>query len=395
MTDRVLVTDGGERAALAVVRSLGRAGHVVHVVSPRRRSLAGASRYARTDTQGPDPLAEPTRFIESVARLARRLEIEVVLPVTDAAMLALAERRDSLLPAALPVPALDRIIAVGDKGRVAREAALHGLAVPRQIVARSREELVDATERATYPMVVKPSRSVVGSGASRAKLGVRVVRDATETLRLARALPPAAFPVLLQERITGPGVGVFLLLWRGELRAAFMHRRLREKPPSGGVSVYREGIPLDHDLVARSRSLLQALGWEGVAMVEYKIDRSSGTPYLMEINGRFWGSLQLAVDSGVDFPRMALDLARDRDPGPVPDYASGLRSRWTWGDVDHLLARIRHARDDLALPPDAPGLGRLLFEVLIPWRPGDRNEIFRWSDPAPFVRETTDWFRGR
>ena len=130
-------------------------------------------------------------------------------------------------------------------------------------------------------------------------------------------------------------------------------------------------------------------------MVEYKLDAATGQPYVMEINGRFWGSLQLAVDAGVEFPRLLVDLAQGRDPGPQPRYRTGVRSRWFWGDVDHLLARLRHSREELTLPADAPGLGRVLADVLIPWRPGDRNEILRLSDPGPFVRETVDWFRGR
>ena len=68
------------------------------------------------------------------------------------------------------------------------------------------------------------------------------------------------------------------------------------------MSVYRESVAADPDLVRRSRALLDAFGWCGVAMVEYKLDERTGTPYLMEVNGRFWGSLQLAIDAGVDFP---------------------------------------------------------------------------------------------
>jgi hypothetical protein len=91
---------------------------------------------------------------------------------------------------------------------------------------------------------------------------------------------------------------------------------------------------------------------------------------------------------------MLVDLARGRDPGKaVTEYRVGLRSRWRWGEVDHLLARIRHSRDALGLPADAPGLGRAVLDALVPWRLGDRDEILRWSDPKPFFRETIDWFR--
>jgi len=189
-------------------------------------------------------------------------------------------------------------------------------------------------------------------------------------------------------------VGVFLLLWNGELRAAFSHRRIREKPPSGGVSVYRESIPLDPELLARSRALLERFEWDGVAMIEYKLDERTGTPYLMEINGRFWGSLQLAVDAGVDFPALLAGVALGGDPAPVTAYRTGVRSRWWWGDVDHLLARLRRSPEDLALPPGSPGRWRALADFLTVRR-ADRNEILRRSDPGPFLHETGQWLRGR
>jgi len=115
----------------------------------------------------------------------------------------------------------------------------------------------------------------------------------------------------------------------------------------------------------------------------------------MEINGRFWGSLQLAVDAGVDFPALLLALACGERPAPVTRYRTGVRSRWWWGDLDHLLARLLHSDRELALPPDAPGRGRAVLDFLALWRRGDRNEVFRWSDPRPAWRETLNWFRGQ
>ena len=128
-------------------------------------------------------------------------------------------------------------------------------------------------------------------------------------------------------------------------------------------------------------------------MIEYKVDSATGTPFLMEINGRFWGSLQLAIDSGVDFPALLAAVATGASPGAVTDYRVGVRSRWWWGDVDQLLSRIRRSNTALGLPPGSTGRFRSLLEFLKFWRRGDRNEVFRWSDPAPFFRETVQWFQ--
>ncbi len=396
MSATVLVTDGEERAALAAVRSLGRAGHRAVVVSATGRSLAGASRHASAQHAAPTALADPDGFGAEVERIARAERADVLLPISEAALLALLPRRRSLEPCRIPFPDLERVRAVSDKARVTAAAAAAGVAVPEQVTLRSPADLAVLDSRAlAYPLVVKPARSVIEGPGGRLKLGVLHVSSAEALDGALRALPEAAYPLLLQRRIVGPGVGVFLLLWGGELVAAFAHRRIREKPPSGGVSVYRESVALDPGLLARSRALLERFGWEGVAMIEYKLDAATGTPYLMEINGRFWGSLQLAVDAGVDFPALLVSLALGRRPEPVLSYRVGVRSRWWLGDLDHLLARLRHSPSDLALPPGSPGRLRAALDFLTLWRPGDRSEIFRWSDPRPGLREALQWLQGR
>ena len=159
-----------------------------------------------------------------------------------------------------------------------------------------------------------PSVSTTDNG-SRSACGT--FADAASLRPIVDSLDDAAFPLLVQQRIVGPGVGIFLLLWDGAVRATFAHRRLREKPVSGGVSVYSESVSADPALVERSRQLLEQMQWSGVAMVEYKLETKTGTPYLMEVNGRFWGSLQLAIDAGVDFPALLVAAATG---APLADY---------------------------------------------------------------------------
>jgi len=237
-----------------------------------------------------------------------------------------------------------------------------------------------------------------GSGAGHeksvpSKLGIRHAASVDELAAVIRAMPRAAYPLLIQERIVGPGVGIFLLIWDDEILAIFAHRRLREKPPSGGVSVYAESIEPPAGLAERSYALLEDLGWRGAAMVEYKIDQATGTPYLMEINGRFWGSLQLAIDAGVDFPRLLLDRASGRPGAAALRYPAGVRGRWWWGEVDHLLARLRRSPAALSLPADAPSRAEAVRAFLGACLRFDADAVWRWDDPRPFLTETASWFR--
>jgi predicted ATP-grasp superfamily ATP-dependent carboligase len=390
----VLVTDGEQRSALAAVRSLGRAGFRVEVCASRPGSLAGASRHCRREHLVADPLHDPEVFRAQLAAISWSADASVVIPVSEAALLAVLPHRDEL-HGVLPFPSAAAFGQICDKALVLEAAARHGIRVPAQVVLHSAPDGPLAPGTVSFPVVIKPSRSVVGIGADRAKTSVLYAEDEAALSAALRTLPPAAFPVLLQERVHGPGFAISVLLWDGELRAAFAHRRLREKPPSGGVSVLREGIELSPELLARSVALLSEFEWQGVAMVEFKLHERTGVPYLMEINGRLWGSLQLAIDSGVDFPELLVAAALGERRPAVAGYRPGTRTRWEWGDVDHLLAVLRHSRERLALPLDAPGRLRTLANFLATFTGGARSEVLRLRDPWPFVRETLDWVRGR
>jgi predicted ATP-grasp superfamily ATP-dependent carboligase len=158
-------------------------------------------------------------------------------------------------------------------------------------------------------------------------------------------------PLLLQERIPGDGVarGVSLFCDRaGKERASFEHERVRQYPLTGGPSTQRKSVPLDalHDY---SSSLLAAIGWCGVAMVEWKIHPETGQPKLLEINPRFWGSLALAVRSGVDFPTLYADEVLGRPlPSSQPSYRTDVNCRWLMpGDVLRYISESREERESL------------------------------------------------
>jgi hypothetical protein len=389
-TQRILVTDGDQRAALAVVRSLGAAGASVVVGAGSGRSIAGASRYASGKVELPDPLASPDAFCDRVLRVIEEQSIDIVIPITEAALRPiLAADLGSVI---LPFPDLATFELASDKYRLTELAARRGVPVPAQGIIESPGS-ESAPDLPAFPVVLKPAVSVTSTEGARTKLTVSHADDAGALARLIADVPPDAYPLLVQQRIVGPGVGLFLLRWNGRILARFAHRRLREKPPSGGVSVYRESIPLPPDALRHAEALLEELDWNGVAMVEFKVDRSSGVPYLMEMTGRFWGSLQLAIDAGVDFPRLLAEAALGRADGPVVTGESGIRLRWLLGDLDHLLIRLRRSRTELHLPAGSPGRLRALGSFLVPWRRGERLEVLRLSDPAPFVREVSHWIR--
>jgi predicted ATP-grasp superfamily ATP-dependent carboligase len=390
-----VVLDGNQRSALTTVRSLGRHGIDVRVAEARAGSLAAASRFCKGTLVYPDPAASPEHFTTWLEELNARFPSTVLLPMTDVTVPLVLQAAPRLPALRLALPKLESYEAVSDKYQLFRLAREAGVRVPETaiITQATRGELQNRTF--SYPVVVKPRRSAMRLSGGTTKRTVRYARDAAELKRVVEAmLIDATDELLLQDFVEGEGAGVFGLYDRGKPLFFFAHRRIREKPPSGGVSVLCESVPLPQEGVTAARKILDAQQWHGVAMVEFKID-SAGSAWLIEINARFWGSLQLAVDSGADFPWLLYQLALGATPDIRGDYTVGNRLRWWLGDLDNLYARLKDRR----WTPTVGHKLNALAEFLRPWQPRTRNEFLRWNDPAPSLTALRQYvaatFRGR
>ncbi len=391
---RVLVTDGDERPALAVTRSLGRRGIEVLVGAEKKGSLASSSKYCAGHVTYPSPYRDHHGFCEFLLDFVQRGQIDALIPITDVTTHIVALHKAELEEAVkLPIPDYSAFDFVSDKWKLLKHAQEIGIAIPRTHFVPGAEGLGEVVGELRYPVVVKPARSRVLTESGWARTQVRYAGSETDLFRLYRETAYLGFPSLIQERINGLGVGLFLLFDRGNLVAVFSHRRLREKPPSGGVSTLRESIPVDAGLKSQAVELLRPLGWHGVAMVEYKLDRRTGEPLLMEVNGRFWGSLQLAIDAGMDFPYLLYRLAVEGCVEAPAAYEIGVTNRWLLGDLDHALARLFKKERDLDLPEGFPSRFRTAVEFAKFYRSGLRYEPLSLTDPIPFFHELSDYLR--
>ncbi len=395
MSITAFVTDGDQRPALSVVRSLGRRGITVIVGDERPSSLAGSSRYCARYVRYPSPYRDRDAFVRFLRSFVERERIDVMLPVTDVTTHAVCAHRAQLsCYTRLAVPSLPAFELVTDKASLMGHAARCGVPVPQTHVVEGRAGLRNVLARVSYPAVVKPIRSRIetGTGWVLGSAHYAESREQLEHLFDAHAYL-ASHPVLIQERIVGPGIGMFALFDHGKLVAEFSHRRLREKPPAGGASVLSESRAVEPSLREFAVRMLGSIGWHGVAMMEYKQDRRTGDCVLMEVNGRFWGSLELAVAAGVDFPFLTLQLAQGLRPETTPAYAAGVTNRWLLGDMDHLLLRLFRSDDALNLPHGAPSALRTLIDFLKIVRPKQHYEVISRTDWRPFMTELRQYVR--
>jgi predicted ATP-grasp superfamily ATP-dependent carboligase len=383
---RVLILDANQRSALAATRSLGRQGLFVVTADETVGTLAGASKFCREKGCYPSPVAHPMEFLEGVAAQCAAFKIDLLLPMTDRTVPLILQHRDRLPGVRIPFVSPSAYEAVSDKWALFQLAERLGISTPATRFAINQGDLLAAAREMAYPLVIKSCRSALPVSSP-----VRYATSKRELEWIAAHSPPSHdAPYLVQEFVAGRGQGIFALYDQGKALDFFAHRRLREKPPSGGVSVFSESVAVDPQMKAMAARLLDAVGWHGVAMVEFKVT-SEGKPYLIEVNARFWGSLQLAIDAGVDFPWMLYKLGMGQNVEPVGGYKLGMKNRWLLGDLDHLYLLMKSNATPVVPIP----FGRSLLQFLKFFEKDVRYEINRWDDLAPFLFELKSYLMRR
>jgi len=386
---RILVLDGHCSAALAFVRSLGRAGHWVAVAAGADSpNTAALSRYCRASQSYPSFLEDSQQACRSVAQIAATHHADMIVPLTDATVwpLTLFREEAGVLPA-VAAANRDALTVALDKHRTMAAAAECGVRAPRTLLVRSLSDLA-VLDGWSLPLVVKDRFSIRWIG-SRGVPGRVAFPDSREALRtLVETRLREAGDVLVQEFCPGDGIGFSCFAIEGEVYLPFQWRRLREKDPRGSGSSARRSLPLDPRISECALRLLKALDYSGLAMIEFK--RRGSDFYLMEVNARPWGSLQLPAHCGIDYPQSAARwyLGGER-PERCKPYKVGITSRSLVDDLVH-LENVWEGRPR-GWPLPYPRLVPTLLKVLTPWYPGLRYDDLWLRDPRPATAGLARW----
>ena len=360
---KVLVTDAQMRNSLAIIRSLGRRGLEVIGAEETRFATGFFSRYCRGKIIYPSPYKHPDLFAECLLDVVKRDKYEVIFPVTDATVIPVVRNKAEFAKHTLvPLPDYKVLMKAVDKATTIDIATQLGIHCPETFKIDSLEGIESIKDRLLFPVVIKPRISF-------GTRGVTICNSAEELSSVYPKVTATYGSCLVQEYIPpgGEELGVYALLnFNSELRAVTVHKRLRSYPVSGGPSTLRETVSRP-ELAEVALRLLKALQWSGVAMVEFRTDPRDNQPRLMEINPRWWGSLQLSILAGVDFPYLLYKLATEGDIEPVLDYKTGVKCRWLLpGDILWFLSADHKLRNTPKF---------LKFE---------RNyDIISWKDPGP------------
>ena len=102
------------------------------------------------------------------------------------------------------------------------------------------------------------------------------------------------YPILIQDFINGEELGFNFYARNGEIVCSYFDRNVVNN--FGEQSIIRRTAVADKGIETKLINLVRAIGWNGVGMFDLIV--KDGEPYILELNGRFWASIDLSDKIG-------------------------------------------------------------------------------------------------
>ena len=348
----LIVEDGFQRGSLAAARALSKAGWQVGIGSPRE-GFASSSRSTSAWHRVPSPEVDGDAFVAAVRNAVEVGGYDVVFGAGDGEVLALSAGRDEL-GAIFPYGPHEDVVRAFDKAELAAAAERAGLAVP----GPARPE--DA------PVVVKPRRTTVHDPeGGPLRLRAAVAQTADEARARVEYLESIGAEPLVQQFVEGDLVAYVAVTDRdSHVLSAVQQRSEAIWPNRSGGTVRARTEPVDEALAAGVGALLADLDWFGIAQAQFQ-QAPGREPMLIDFNGRFYGSMALALSAGPNLPAIWAALATNRPLPEIEPARDGVRYHWLESD----LRRVVKERRGL--------VGSLRYAI------GSRHGLWDREDPGP------------
>jgi len=336
MRMRVLVTDARLGPSYIVMRSLYKKGVKITAAGEKGRlNSVFYSKFCRDRVLYPSPDTNEEAFVKVMLKLAKKHEL--LIPIHERTIVPISKRLEIFNKITkVPIPTYEILRNALDKAKTLNVAKSIGVPIPQTYFVHDLSGIKRLSKRLKYPVVIKfryeifvsPPRYVYAYSPQELVAKYQIMHKKHK------------YPII-QELVPGTGYGFFALLnERSKPIAMFCHKRIREYPITGGPSTFCESV-YEPTIIKYGLNILKSIKWYGVAMVEFRLDHRDGKFKLMEVNPRFWGSLPLAIASGVDFPYLLCQMALGQSTEPRNSYKLDIKCRFLFNDSLALIQALR------------------------------------------------------
>lgn len=326
----ILVTDPDYKHSLGIVRNLSKRDIKPYLLSFKKGSLCSYSKFSNQEI-----LINKDYTLDQLIEVLLNYKIELIILVGTNSFKKIVQWKAELKKNNVNIVTVNediQNIAFSKKETYSLAKDL-GVPIPKTFYPTNFDDIDTLKDNISFPCVIKGLYEVGGNIVDYAYFKNELKEKYLNICDKYNINEKSGLP-MLQEYITGPGCAFFAAYNDGKCVATFQHKRIREFPVSGGASVCAESY-INDKLELYGRKLLDALHWNGVAMVEFKLNASE-EPILMEINPKFWGSTDLALEAGIDFPLILVDIHLGKEIKYEKNFKFPFRYHWPLqGDFMH------------------------------------------------------------
>ena len=379
----VLLTYGWVRSSYSALRNLKKHNLQVFVSDSSSIGMSQLSRFSSGFKKYTSHYEDENMFISDILNICSSREIKLILPSHNETEIIARHRHKFSDGLVAMIPDEFHCRMLNNKSDAYDYVSNLGVSIPSRIqyadpnlvsqVLKNR-----SIEKTAIKLLTSNSSKGVFYGEN-PEHSQSIVKELIEKYKLI----PSRYPQI-EEYVKGEGYGCSVLYSKGEFITHFTHRRLRDKIETGGTSTFREAS-VHEGIEAATKTIFDSLGWNGLAMCEFKVCPETGRFWFIEVNPRMWGSISLAIESGVQFPYLAWLCATEgaRQASAYNESCTvnlNWKARWLLGDIFVVLSKL--------LKLEFKSAWHILREDK-----ADSIDDFFWDDPFAFLGEVLAYLK--
>ena len=294
----ILIIGWDSNICLGVAYCLNKSGFMVYLLSHNPNNAGKYSRFIEKSFS----YTQENELAQKVLEIIKNESIDLVMPYDEIETRTIRENQQLFLPYSSCSWATDpELFNIGiNKSSLANFLEKNNIPCPPTALPTDYDKINRIIHEFGFPLLVKKTRSSAGRG-------IQKIHTSDELKSFCSNLKDDQF--LIQPFLIGSDVTCNVICKMGEI----LCHTIQESPVKYGEE-YNANDTLtyheDDEVLQMVGNMMKLLQWNGVACVDLRRDAKSGRPYILEINGRFWGSvLPSFLKAGVNFPYILARLS--------------------------------------------------------------------------------------
>ncbi|WP_179346371.1 carboxylate--amine ligase [Winogradskyella ursingii] len=302
----VLIPDGESHILLYVVNCLAQIKHIdIYVMSNTKYHPMRYSRYIKKFTYYAETSSD-LDWIENINKEVKRHSIDVVMPIFESRIKTLIQYRSKIIQQDQLglLSNIEDYETAFNKNKLTKHLEANQIPYAKCTLVTSFADL-DKVNGLKFPVIIKPVEGY-GGGQGIFKF------DSKDELLAHFKKYPMIYNNIVQEYVQGYDIDCSVLCKDGQILAYTIQKGnmigTHQFSPQFGVQ-----FQYNKKLIDTVKHIMKSLNWSGVAHLDMRYDAHTDQYKAIEINTRFWVSLEASLLAGVNFPYLYCLSSLDKE----------------------------------------------------------------------------------